>query len=124
MMQTQTTRSSARRRLTTAAARAGIDADEREALAGAVLSELAVRLTPAQWRELCDWLPWDVRSLAGARHADRVAPREDLVAAVIADTGLPRPVTVVAVRTVLAELCRIVPATTIPARLGSGVPGL
>ena len=87
MQQTRTTWSSARRRLTTAAGRAGVDADEREELVGAVLSELAVRLTPAQWRELCGWLPWDVRSLAGARHADRVAPREDLVAAVAADTA-------------------------------------
>ena len=124
MRQARTTRSSARRRLTTAAGRAGVDADEREELVGAVLSELAVRLTPAQWRELCGWLPWDVRSLAGARHADRVAPREDLVAAVAADTALPRPVTVVAVRTVLAELSGILPASTIPARLATGVPGL
>ena len=124
MQQTRTTCSSARRRLTTAAGRAGVDADEREELVGAVLSELAVRLTPAQWRELCGWLPWDVRSLAGARHASRVAPREDLVAAVAADTALPRPVTVVAVRTVLAELSRILPARTIPARLATGVPGL
>lgn len=124
MQQTRTTCSSARRRLTAAAGRAGVDADEREELVGAVLSELAVRLTPAQWRELCGWLPWDVRSLAGARHADRVAPREDLVAAVAADTALPRPVTVVAVRTVLAELSRILPASTIPARLATGVPGL
>ncbi len=124
MRQAQTTRSSARRRLTAAAARAGIAADEREDLVGAVLSELAVRLTPAQGRELCGWLPWDVRLLAGARHAGRVAPREDLVAAVGAATGLPRPVTVVAVRTVLAELGRILPARTIPARLARGVPGL
>jgi hypothetical protein len=122
MQQTRTTCSSARRRLTTAAGRAGID--EREELVGAVLTELAVRLTPAQWRELCGWLPWDVRSLAGARHAGRVAPREDLVAAVAADMALPRPVTVVAVRTVLAELSRILPASTIPARLATGVPGL
>ena len=124
MQQAQITRSSARRRLTAAAARAGVDPDDREDLIGAVLSELAVRLTPAQWRELCGWLPWDVRSLAGARHASRVAPREDLVAAVAADTALPRPVTVVAVRTVLAELSRILPASTIPARLATGVPGL
>jgi hypothetical protein len=110
--------------LTAAAARAGVDAGEREELVGAVLRELAVRVTPARWRELCDWLPSDVRSLAGARHADRVAPREQLVAAVGADTGLPRPVTVVAVRTVLAELCRIVPARTVPARLATDVPGL
>ena len=121
-MQAQITRSSVRRRLTAAAARAGIDADERAELVGAVLSELAVRLTPAQWRELCGWLPWDVRSLAGARHADRVAPKEDLVTAVAADTALPRPVTVVAVRAVLAELGAILPARTIPARLATGVP--
>jgi hypothetical protein len=117
-------RSSARRRLTASAARAGIDPDEREVLVGSVLGELAIRLTPAQWRELCGWLPWDVRSLAGARHASRLAPREDLVTAVAADTGLPRPVTVVAVRTVLAELGRILPARTIPARLTCGSPGL
>jgi hypothetical protein len=124
MQQARIARSSARRRLTVAAARAGIDADGREELVGAVLRELAVRVTPEQWRELCGWLPWDVCSLAGTRHATRVAPREDLVAAVAADTGLPRPVTVVAVRTVLAELCRIVPARTVPARLASGVPGV
>jgi hypothetical protein len=46
------------------------------------------------------------------------------VTAVAADTGLPRPVTVVAVRTVLAELGRILPARTIPARLTCGSPGL
>jgi hypothetical protein len=124
MQQTQLSRSSACRRLTAAAARAGIDAGEREELVGAVLRELAVRVPPAQWRELCGWLPWDVCSLAGARHADRLAPREDLVTAVGADTGLPRPVTAVAVRTVLAELCRIVPARTVPARLATDVPGL
>jgi hypothetical protein len=124
MQQAQITRSSARRRLTAAAARAGVGPDDREDLIGAVLSELAVRLTPVQWRELCGWLPWDVRSLAGARHASRVAPREDLVAAVAADTAVPRPVTVVAVRAALAELSRILPARTIPARLATGVPGL
>ena len=124
MQQARLSRSSVCRRLTAAAARAGIDACEREELVGAVLRELAVRVTPAQWRELCGWLPWDVRSLAGARHAGRVAPKEDLVAAVAADTALPRPVTVVAVRTVLAELSQILPARTIPARLAPGVPGL
>lgn len=118
------TRSSARRRLTAAAARGGIVPDECEALVGAVLSGLAVRSTPAQWRAVCDWLPWDVRLLAGARHAGRVAPREDLVTAVAADTGLPRAVTVVAVRTVLAELGHVLPARTISARLTCGVPGL
>ena len=117
-------RSSARRRLTASAARAGIEADEREVLVGAVLGELAIRLTPEQWREVCGWLPWDVCSLAGARHASRLSPSEDLVTAVTADTGLPRPVTVVAVRAVLAELGRIVPARTIPPRLTRGVPGL
>jgi hypothetical protein len=122
--QAQLTCSSARRRLTAAAARAGLDAGEREELVGAVLRELAVRVTPAQWRELCGWLPWDVRSLAGARPASRVAPRDDLAAAVAADTGLPRTVTLVAVRTVLGELGRILPAWTIPARLACGVPGL
>ena len=124
MQHSQLCRSSAWHRLTAAAARAGVDAGEREELVGAVLRELAVRVTPAQWRELCDWLPSDVCSLAGARHADRVAPREQLVAAVGADTGLPRPLTVVAVRTVLAELCHIVPARTVPARLATDVPGL
>jgi hypothetical protein len=124
MQQVWTTRSSARRRLTAAAARAGVDVDAREQLVGALLRELAVRLTPAQWCEVCDSLPWDVRSLAGARPAGRVAPRHDLAAAVAGELGLPRPVTVVAVRTVLAELGRILPARTIPARLVCGVPGL
>jgi hypothetical protein len=64
-------RSSARRRLTASAARAGVEADEREVLVGSVLGELAIRLTPEQWREVCGWLPWDVCSLAGARHASR-----------------------------------------------------
>jgi nucleotide-binding universal stress UspA family protein len=118
------TRSSTLRRLTAAAARAGIDADEREKLVGVVLAELAVRVTPTQWCELCGWLPWDVRFLAGPRHAGRSAPREDLVAAVAVATGLPRPVTVVAVRMVVGELGRIVPASTVPARLASGAPGL
>ena len=117
-------RSSARRRLTASAARAGIDPDERDVLVGSVLSELAIRLTPEQWRELCGWLPWDVCSLAGARHASRLPPREDLVTAVAATTGLPRPATVVPVRAVLAELGRILPARTIPPRLTRGVPGL
>lgn len=124
MEQAPLSRSSARRRLTAAAARAGIDAGKREELVGAVLRELAVRVTPAQWRELCGWLPWDVCSLAGAPHAGRLAPRADLVTAVGAETGLSRPVTVLAVRTVLAELCRIVPARTVPARLATDVPGL
>jgi hypothetical protein len=124
MQQVRLARSSARRRLTAAAARTGVDADEREEFVGALLRELAVRLTPTQWCEVCDWLPWDVRLLAGARHPSRVAPRDDLAAAVAADTGLPRPVTVVAVRTLLAELSRILPARTIPARLVCGVPGL
>jgi hypothetical protein len=61
---------------------------------------------------------------AGARHASRLSPSEDLVTAVAADTGLPRPVTVVAVRAVLAELGRILPARTIPPGLTRGVPGL
>lgn len=124
MRQPGMTRSSARRRLIGAAGRAGIEPCERAELVGAVLSELAVRLTPAQWRELCGWLPWDVCSLAGPRHAGRVAPGQDLAAAVAVATGLPRPVTVVAVRTVLAELIRIVPKTTIPPRLACDVPGL
>jgi hypothetical protein len=124
MLQVLPARSSAHRRLIASAARAGIDRDEREMVVGAVLCELAIRLTPAQWRELCGWLPWDVCSLAGARHAGRVAPSEDLVNAVAADTCLPRPVAVVAVRAVLAELGRTLPARTIPARLTCGVPGL
>jgi hypothetical protein len=124
MQQARLTCSSARRRLTAAAARAGVHPCEREELVGALLRELAVRVTPAQWRELCGWLPWDVCSLAGARHASRLAPRDDLTAAVAADMGLPRTVTVVAVRTVLAELGCILPASTIPARLATGVPGL
>ena len=119
-----TVRSSARRRLTGAAARACLGAGQRAELVGAVLHELAVRLTPAQWRELCGWLPWDVCSLAGARHAGRVPPREDMVTAVAAAVGLPRPVTVVAVRVVLSELGRVLPPETIPARLTCGVPGL
>jgi hypothetical protein len=89
-----------------------------------VLNQLALRLTPTQWRELSGWLPWDVRYLAGTRHADRVAPKQDLLAAVSAVTGLPRPVTATATRTVLLELNRILPPTTIPARLTQGVPGL
>jgi hypothetical protein len=89
MLPVRMTRSSGRRRLTGAAARAGVEAGQREELVGAVLRELAVRLTPAQWRELCGWLPWDVCSLAGARHAGRVPPREDVVTAVAAATGLP-----------------------------------
>ena len=124
MQPAQLVRSSARRRLTAAAGRAGVDAGEREELVGAVLRALAVRLTPAQWRGVCGWLPWDVCCLAGGRHAGRVEPSEGLVAAVVADAGLPRPVAVVAVRTVLAELCRILPAGTIPARLTCAVPGL
>jgi len=124
MQPVRMTRSSARRRLTAAVARAGVDASQREELVGAVLRELALRLTPAQWRELCGWLPWDVCSLAGARHAGRVPPREDMVTAVAAAIGLPRPVTVVAVRRVLSELGRVLPPGTIPARLTCGVPGL
>ena len=124
MQPVRMTRSSARRRLTGAAARAGVDADGREELVGAVLRELSVRLTPAQWRELCGWLPWDVCLLAGARHAGRVPPREDVVTAVAAATGLSRPETVVAVRAVLSELGRVLPPETIPARLACGVPGL
>jgi hypothetical protein len=124
MLQARPARSSAHRRLTGAAARAGVDPDEREILIGAVLHELSIRLTPAQWRELCGWLPWDVCSLAGTRHAGRLPPRQDLVTAVAAATALPRPVTVVAVRAVLAELGRTLPARTIPARLTCGVPGL
>ena len=37
---------------------------------------------------------------------------------------IPFGLTVVAVRTVLAELSQIFPARTIPARLAPGVPGL
>jgi hypothetical protein len=118
------TLSSARQRLTGAAGRAGVEAGEREELVGVVLHELAVRLTPAQWRELCGWLPWDVRALAGPRQAGRVAPGQDLATAVAAAADLPRPVAVVAVRTVLTELARIVPKRTIPARLARDVPGL
>lgn len=123
-LQVRPARSSARRQLIASAARAGIGPDDREILVGAVLRELAVRLTPAQWRELCGWLPWDVCSLAGTRLARRLPPREDLVTAVVAGTGLPRPATVGALRTVLEELARIVPVRTIPARFACDVPGL
>ncbi len=117
-------RSSAHRRLLAATACAGVEVDKRDALVGAVLRELGVRMTPVEWRELCGWLPWDVRSLAGARHADRVAPREDLVTAVATASRLPRLDAVVAVHAVLAELGRILPPQVIPARLAVGVPGL
>jgi hypothetical protein len=117
-------RSSALTRLLAAAGRAGLDAEECPAVVGAVLHELAVRMSADQWYELCCWLPTDVRSLAGARAARPVARREDLVAAVAGAAGLPRPVSAVAVRTVLGELVCIVPPPAVPARLCAGVPGL
>jgi hypothetical protein len=117
-------RSSALRRLHAAAARAGIRPDERDRLVATVMVGLGARMTETQWRQACGWLPWDVRSLAGTRRAALVAPRDDLCGAVAAATGLPRPVAVVAVRTVLAELARILPPAALPPRLTSGVPGL
>jgi hypothetical protein len=43
---------------------------------------------------------------------------------VAAAAGLPRPVAVVALRTVLAELARILPPAVLPPRLTTAVPGL
>ena len=85
---------------------------------------LAARMTDTQWRQACGWLPWDVRSRVGTRHPALVAPKDDLSGAVAAATGLPRPVAVVVVRTVLAELARILPPAALPPRLTAGVPGL
>jgi hypothetical protein len=116
--------SPALRRLLAAADRTGLDPATGNELVGAVLRELGLRMTPDQWRELSGWLPWDVRSLAGARHAERGAPRADLTVAVAVTTDLSRPVAAVVVRAVLVELCRTVPAGTIPAGLTAGVPGL
>jgi hypothetical protein len=124
MQQQNRSPSCARRRLVAAAARAGVDVPMRDQLVGAVLDELATRMTLAQWRELCGWLPWEARVLAGARPAARGGPRDDLVAGVVTSTGLPRPVAVVAVRSVLAEIVRIVPPRAIPPRLMGGVPGV
>ncbi len=115
-------RSSALRRLHAAAARAGIRPDEREDLLAAVLAELAARMTAAQWREACRWLPWDVRSLAGCRHCALVGARDGPSGAVAATTGLPRPVAAVAVRSVVTELARILPPAALPPRLTAGVP--
>lgn len=117
-------RSSALRRLRAAAARAGIRPEERDDLLAAVLAGLAARMTAAQWQEACGWLPWDVRSLAGARQLRLIAPTDDLSGAVATTTGLPRAVAVVAVRTVLAELARMLPRAAFPPLLAAGVPGL
>jgi hypothetical protein len=117
-------RSSALRRLYAAAARAGVRPEERDCLLAAVLTGLAVRMPEAQWRRVCGSLPWDVRSLAGTPQVRLIAPSDDLNGAVAATTGLPRPVAVVAVRTVLMELARMLPPAALPPRLTVGVPGL
>jgi hypothetical protein len=116
--------SSALRRLHAAEERAGIRREDRDCVLAAVLAALAARMSPAQWQETCGCLPWDVRSLADTLPTGAARPRGDLSSQVAAQTGLPRAVAIVAARTVLMELTRVLAPATLPPRLTVGVPGL